>query len=93
MKRESMQSALDWFREKPGRVTALRIADKCCVGAAVAAFLRDEIPFGGIARVVEAVLVRTPNRNVSCVEDVYEADRAARAAAQQILKQTKIPNF
>ena len=61
--------------------------------AAVAAFLRDEIPFGGIARVVEAVLARTPNRNVSCVEDVYEADRAARAAAQQILKQTKIPNF
>ena len=48
MKRESMQSALDWFREKPGRVTALRIADKCCVGAAVAAFLYSALLSPGL---------------------------------------------
>ena len=55
--------------------------------AAVAAFLRDEIPFGGIPRAVDAVLQRTENRNVTCVEDVYEADRAARAAAREYLSQ------
>ncbi|MBQ8954043.1 MAG: 1-deoxy-D-xylulose-5-phosphate reductoisomerase, partial [Clostridia bacterium] len=54
--------------------------------AAVAAFLRDEIPFGGIARAVEAVLTRTPYRNVTCVEDVYEADEAARRVAREEIR-------
>ena len=53
---------------------------------AVGAFLRDEIPFGGIARAVEAVLSATPAGNVTCVEDVYEADRAARARARQAIR-------
>ena len=59
---------------------------------AVAAFLRDEIPFGGIARLVQAVLDQTENRPVARVEDVYEADRLARLAAQKLIQQTKIPN-
>lgn len=54
--------------------------------AAVAAFLREEIPFGGIARTVEEVLSRTENRNITCVEDVYEADREARERAGAILR-------
>ena len=53
---------------------------------AVAAFLAGRIPFGGIARVVEAVLSRTAPGNITCAEDVYEADRAARAAAKAALK-------
>ena len=52
---------------------------------AVEAFLRDEIPFGGIARTVQSVLDKTENRNVTCVEDVYEADRLARLAARQTI--------
>lgn len=54
--------------------------------AAVAAFLQDRIPFGGIARVVSETLEALPNRSVQSVEDVYEADRAARARAQSVLE-------
>ncbi len=73
--------------QKAGGVTpvALNGANEEAVGA----FLKDEIPFGGIARVVEAVLSRTPGRNVTCVEDVYEADRTARAAAKAVIARGK----
>ncbi|MBR3502757.1 MAG: 1-deoxy-D-xylulose-5-phosphate reductoisomerase [Clostridia bacterium] len=57
---------------------------------AVAAFLRGVIPFGGIARAVAAVLDGTENNAVTCVGDVYEADRAARRAAQALIDQNKI---
>ena len=60
----------------------------CCVlnaanEEAVGAFLKEEIPFGGLYRIVRSVMDKTENRNVQCLEDVLEADRAARQLAQQ----------
>ena len=53
---------------------------------AVAAFLDERIPFGGIARTVETVLARTQNAPVREIGDVYEADKRARAMARDVLK-------
>ena len=53
---------------------------------AVAAFLDERIPFGGIARTVETVLARTENASVREIGDVYEADRRARFMAQDVLR-------
>ena len=53
---------------------------------AVAAFLRGAIPFGGIARVVEETLNRTPYATIAAPEDVYESDRKARAAAIGLIR-------
>ena len=46
--------------------------------AAVAAFLREEIPFGGIARLVEGAMERLDGMRADCLEDILEADRQAR---------------
>ena len=54
--------------------------------AAVAAFLKGRIPFGGIAEVNARVMEETAMKPVSCVEDVYEADRAARERAERAIK-------
>jgi len=54
--------------------------------AAVAAFLAGRIPFGGIAEVNARVLEETPYAPVACVEDVYEADRAARVLAEKAIE-------
>lgn len=51
--------------------------------AAVEAFLKGRIAFGDIARVSECVLSQTQISPVDCVEDVYEADRAARRLAER----------
>ena len=53
---------------------------------AVAAFLDERIPFGGIARSVETVLARTENASVREIGDVYEADRRARFMARDVLR-------
>lgn len=53
--------------------------------AAVAAFLKGRISFGAIADVNAEVLHRTVFKPVVCVEDVYEADRAARELAEQAI--------
>ena len=53
--------------------------------AAVAAFLMEKIPFGGIAQVNAQVLMETEMKPVTCVEDVYEADRAARLLAEKAI--------
>ena len=49
--------------------------------AAVAAFLREEIPFGEIYRRVERAARQTPFVQEPSLEDIYETDRLARAAA------------
>ena len=46
--------------------------------AAVAAFLRNEIPFGEIARRVEKAVERLAGLPADCIEDIWEADRRAR---------------
>ena len=47
--------------------------------AAVAAFLREEIPFGEIARRVEKALERLAGLPADSIGDIMEADRRARA--------------
>jgi 1-deoxy-D-xylulose-5-phosphate reductoisomerase len=54
--------------------------------AAVAAFLAGKIPFGAIADINARVLEHTVYAPIVCAEDVYEADRAARALAQRVIE-------
>ena len=74
---------------------ALRLARECLrVGGAactvfnganeeaVAAFLREEIPFGEIAVRVERALDKLAGLPADCIEDIWEADRRAREAAR-----------
>ena len=49
--------------------------------AAVAAFLREEIPFGDISRRVERALEQLAGLKADSLEDILEADRRARIAA------------
>ena len=80
--------------EKPDeeKFPALRLAREClraggaaCTvfnGAneeAVASFLREEIPFGEIAVRVEQALEKLAGLPANCIEDIWEADRLARA--------------
>ena len=60
---------------------ALNAADEI----AVAAFLSGEIPFMGIPRTIEDVLTQTSGPRPSSIQDVLEADRAARALALEIV--------
>ena len=83
--------------EKPDeeKFPALRLAREClraggaaCTvfnGAneeAVAAFLREEIPFGEIAVRVERALEQLGGLPADCIEDIWEADRRAREVAR-----------
>ncbi len=54
--------------------------------AAVAAFLKGRIPFGRIAEAVLDALNGVERTAVARVEDVYEADRRARAHAERFLR-------
>ena len=75
----------------PVRFPALRLAVECLEAggaactvlnganeAANAAFLRGEIPFGGITRLVEAALDRLTGLPADTLADIYAADRMAR---------------
>ena len=83
--------SLTFERPDEEKFPALRLAREClraggaaCTvfnGAneeAVAAFLREEIPFGEIARSVEQALDRLAGLPADCMEDIWEADRRAR---------------
>ena len=48
---------------------------------AVAAFLREEIPFGQIAVRVEKALEKLAGLPANCIEDIYHADQLARAVS------------
>jgi len=54
--------------------------------AAVAAFLNEEIPFGGIAKALDHALNSVPQRAITSIADVYQADADARACAEQYLR-------
>ena len=82
----------------PVRFPALRLAGEClraggaaCTvlnGAneeAVAAFLREEIPFGDITRLVEDALAQLGGLPANNLEDVFAADRAARVRVREAL--------
>ena len=53
--------------------------------AAVAAFLRERIPFGRITEIIDHALQAVPVTPVTAISDVYEADRAARRAAEAVI--------
>ena len=50
--------------------------------AAVAAFLRERIPFGRIPEIIRGALDAFPASPITCIADVYEADRRAREFAE-----------
>jgi 1-deoxy-D-xylulose-5-phosphate reductoisomerase len=52
---------------------------------AVDAFLKEEITFGGIARLVEETLHRVPVRRAASVDEVLEIDGESRRAARALL--------
>ena len=86
----------------PVRFPALRLAGEClnaggaaCTilnGAnemAVAAFLRDEIPFGEISRIVEGTLEACGAMPADTLEDIFHADLEARRVAKEIAEKLK----
>ncbi len=54
--------------------------------AAVGAFLRQEIPFGRIPEIIRAAMDAVPCGRIESIDDVYAADRAARACAEGLLR-------
>lgn len=86
----------------PVRFPALRLAGECLnVGGAactilnganemaVAAFLRDEIPFGAISRIVEGTLEACGAMPADTLEDIFHADQEARRVAKEIAEKLK----
>ncbi len=80
------------------RFPALRIVKECLNAggasctilnganeAAVAAFLKDEIPFGGITRLVEGALDRLGALPANTLEDIFHADSEARRVVAELL--------
>ena len=52
----------------------------------MALFLEDKIGFLDIARLVERALERVPVAGTPGLEDIFEADRAAREAVEQAVR-------
>ena len=86
----------------PVRFPALRLVGEClnaggaaCTilnGAnemAVAAFLRDEIPFGAISRIVEGTLEACGAMPADTLDDIFHADQEARRVAKEIAEKLK----
>ncbi len=80
------------------RFPALRIVKECLNAggasctilnganeAAVAAFLADEIPFGGITRLVEGALEKLGPMPANDLADIFHADQEARRAVAELL--------
>ena len=89
---------LTFERGDPERFPALRIVKECLNAggaactilnganeAAVAAFLADEIPFGGIARLVEGALERLGPMPAATLADIFHADQEARRVVGELL--------
>ena len=84
------------------RFPALRIVKECLNAggaactilnganeAAVAAFLKDEIPFGGIARLVEGALEKLGPMPASNLDDIFNADQEARRVVAELLPELR----
>ena len=80
------------------RIPALRIVKECLNAggaactilnganeAAVAAFLADEIPFGGITRLVEGALEKLGPMPANDLADIFHADQEARRVVKELL--------
>ncbi len=90
--------ALTFEPGDPERFPALRLAGEClrAGGAActvlnsaneeaVAAFLQEKIPFGGITRMVERALERLPGLPADSLEEIFHADQEARRVVREAL--------
>jgi len=53
---------------------------------AVAAFLKGKITFGRIPEILKDALSKVPQRSISCIADVYQADADARACANEFIR-------
>ena len=82
----------------PVRFPALRLAAECLNAggaactvlnganeAAVAAFLREEIPFGAISTLVEGAVEKLCHLPANNLDDIFAADAAARAIVAELL--------
>lgn len=89
---------LTFERGDPERFPSLRLAAECLNAggaacavmnganeAAVAAFLREEIPFGAITRTVEETVNRLCGLPGDTLEDIFAADAQARRVAAELL--------
>lgn len=87
---------LTFERGDENRFPALRIVRECLRAggaactilnganeAAVAAFLAEKIPFGGITRLVETALDRLGDMPADTLEDIFRADREARRVVRE----------
>ena len=94
--------SLTFEKGDPERFPALRLAGECLRAggaactvlnganeAAVAAFLREEIPFGTIAELVEETLNRLPGLSARTLEEIFAADQSARQTVAMLLRQQK----
>ena len=94
--------SLTFEKGDPERFPALRLAGECLRAggaactvlnganeAAVAAFLREEIPFGAIAELVEETLNRLPGLSARTLEEIFAADQSARQTVAMLLRQQK----
>ncbi len=95
-------SQLTFERGDEVRFPALRIVKECLNAggaactilnganeAAVAAFLKDEIPFGGITRLVEGALEKLGPMPANNLEDIFHADSEARRVVAELLPTIK----
>ncbi|MES2212928.1 MAG: 1-deoxy-D-xylulose-5-phosphate reductoisomerase [Pseudomonadota bacterium] len=73
------QLAKQALRQGPAHTVALNAANE----VAVAAFLAGEIPFLGIAALIESVLALTPVSSLQSLDDVIHLDAECRSIAQQ----------
>lgn len=64
---------------------ALQLALNSANEIAVAEFLRRNIPFGGIARVVEASMNKFSDLKLNSFEDIYQADLEVRSFAREFI--------
>ena len=89
---------LTFERGDEERFPALRIVKECLNAggaactilnganeAAVAAFLKDEIPFGGITRLVEGALEKLGPMPANNLADIFHADQEARRIVAELL--------
>ena len=94
--------SLTFEKGDPERFPALRLAGECLRAggaactvlnganeAAVAAFLKEEIPFGAIAELVEGALEALPNLPANTLEEIFAADQAARRTVAVLLQRKK----
>ena len=94
--------SLTFEKGDPERFPALRLAGECLRAggaactvlnganeAAVAAFLKEEIPFGAIAELVEGALEALPDLPANTLEEIFAADQAARRTVAVLLQRKK----